>query len=84
MLGLLGGQLFRKNGLHSYENKCALLLADLFLCSYENESLDKLIMEDKKKLARKFNLSHRYIDNITSFNNKRFKELISDIKPYNF
>ena len=60
---------------------CAPLLADLFLCSYENEFLDKLIKESKRKLARKFNLSYRYIDDLISFNNKRFKEFISDIYP---
>ena len=38
---------------------CALLLADLFLYSYENEFSDKLINEGKRKLARKFNLSYR-------------------------
>ena len=58
---------------------CAPLLADLFLYSYENEFLDKLIKEGKRKLARKLNLS--YIDDFISFNNKRFKELISDIYP---
>ena len=35
----------------------------------------------KAKLARKFNLSYRYIDGLISFNNKRFKEFISDIYP---
>ena len=60
---------------------CAPLLADLFLYSYENEFLDKLIKEGKGKLARKFNLSYRYIDDLISFNNKRFKEFISDIYP---
>ena len=60
---------------------CAPLLADLFLYSYENEFLDKLIKEGKRKLARKFNLSYRYIDDLISFNNKRFKEFISDIYP---
>ena len=59
----------------------APLLADLFLYSYENEFLDKLIKEGKRKLARKFNLSYRYIDDLISFNNKRFKEFISDIYP---
>ena len=34
-----------------------------------------------RKLARKFNLSYRYIDDLISFNNKRFKEFISDIYP---
>ena len=52
---------------------CAPFLADLFLCSYENEFLDKLIKEGKRKLATKFNLSHRYTDDLSSFNNKRFK-----------
>ena len=55
--------------------------ADLFLYSYENEFLDKLIKEGKRKLARRFNLSYRYIDDLISFNNKRFKEFISDIYP---
>ena len=48
---------------------------------YENEFLDKLIKEGKRKLARRFNLSYRYIDDLISFNNKRFKEFISDIYP---
>ena len=43
--------------------------------------MDKLIKEGKRKLARKFNLSHRYIDDLISFNNKKFKEFISDIYP---
>ena len=37
--------------------------------------------EGKRKLARKFNLSYHYIDDLISFNNKRFKEFISDIYP---
>ena len=60
---------------------CAPLLANLFLYSYENEFLDKLIKEGKRKLARKFNRSYHYIDDLISFNNKRFKEFISDIYP---
>ena len=62
---------------------CAPLLADMFLYSYENEFLDKLIKEGKRKLARKFNLSYRYIDDLISFNNTRFKEFSSDIYPKN-
>ena len=44
---------------------CAPLLDDLFLYSYENELLDKLVKEGKRKLARKFNLSYRYIDTLS-------------------
>ena len=65
----------------SMGTNCAPLLADLFLYSYENEFLDKLIKEGKRKLARRFNLSYRYIDDLISSNNKRFKEFISDIYP---
>ena len=59
----------------------APLLADLFLYSYENEFLDKLIKEGKRKLARKFSLSYRYIYVLIFFNNKRFNEFIPDIYP---
>ena len=76
-----GGQLSQQMVGILMGTNCAPLLADLFLYSYENEFLDKLIKEGKRKLARKFNLSYRYIDDLISFNNKRFKEFISDIYP---
>ena len=41
------------------------------------EFLGKLIKEGK----RKFNLSYRHIDDLTSFNNKIFKEFFSYIYP---
>ena len=75
-----GGQLFRQTiGIPMGTN--ITLLADFFLYSYEREVLDKLIKEGKRKLARKFNLSYRYIDELIFFNNTRFKEFISDIYP---
>ena len=64
-----GGQLFRQMVGIPMGTNCAPLLADLFLYSYENEFLDKLIKEGKRKL------------DLISFNNKRFKEFISDIYP---
>ena len=76
-----GGRLLRQMVDIPMETNCAPLLADLFLYSYKNEFLDKLIKEGKRKLARKFNLSHRYIDDLISFNNIRFIEFISDIYP---
>ena len=57
-----GGQLFRQMAGIPMGTNSAPLLANLFLCFYENEFLDKLIKEGKRKLARKFNLSYRYID----------------------
>ena len=76
-----GRQLFRQMVGIPKRTNCAPLLADLFLYCYENEFLEKLIKKDKRKLARKFNLSYRYIDDFISFNNKRFKEFISDNYP---
>ena len=72
---------FSDKGLAPMGTNCAPLLADLFLYPFENEFLDKLIKEGKRKLARKLNLSYHYIDDLISFNNKRFKEFISDIYP---
>ena len=76
-----GGQLFRQMIGIPMGTNCAPLLADLFLYSNENKFLDKLIKEGKRKLARKFNLSYRYTDDVISFNNKRLKEFISYIYP---
>ena len=72
-----GGQLFRQMIGIPMGTNCVPLLADLFLYSYESEFLDKLVKECKRRLAKKFNLSYRYIDGLISFNNKRFKEFIS-------
>ena len=44
-----GGQLFRQMVGIPMGTNCAPLLADLFLYSYENEFLDKLIKEGKKE-----------------------------------
>ena len=79
MLGLVDS--FSNKWLAFLWENCAPLLADLFLYSYENEFLDKLIKEGRRKHARKFSLSYHYIDDLISFNNKSFKEFISDIYP---
>ena len=50
-----GRQLFQQTVGIPMRTNCAPLLADLFLYSYENEFLDKLIKEGKRNLARKFN-----------------------------
>ena len=60
----------------------APLLADLFLYSYENDVLDKLIKEGKRQLARKFNLTYHYIDDLISINNERFKKFIFNINLF--
>ena len=67
-----GGQLFRQTVGIPMGTNCAPLLPELFLCSYQNEFLDTLIKEGKRKLARKFDLLYHYTDDLISFNNRRF------------
>ena len=61
-----GGQLFQQMIGIPMGTNCVPLLANLFLYSYESEFLDKLVKEGKRKLARKFNLSYHYIDDLIS------------------
>ena len=72
MTELLVDKIYVRFGGHFYGNKLSPSLADLFLHSYKNEFLDILIKEGRRKLARKFNLSYCYIDDLISFNDKRY------------
>ena len=58
---------------------CVPLLADLFLYSHETEYLDRLLSKGNRTLARKFNFTYRYIDNLISFRNKNFQKYLSKI-----
>ena len=78
-----GGRLFRQViGIGSpMGTNCAPLLADLFLHSYENEFLNNMIKSGHIRLARSFNLCHRYIDDLIVFNNKKFLDYLKEIYP---
>ena len=60
---------------------CAPLLADLFLCSYENEFLDNMIRSGHRRLARSFNLCYKYTDDLIVFNNKKILDYHKKINP---
>ena len=58
-----------KSTVHALANSkqlmsCATLLADLFLCSYESEFLQKLVKDKKIQEARAFNFTYRYINDV--------------------
>jgi hypothetical protein len=55
---------------------CAPLLADLFLYSYEADFIQELLRKNEKKLARSFNFTFRYIDDVFSLNNSRFGDFV--------
>jgi hypothetical protein len=60
---------------------CAPLLADLFLCSYEVEFIQKLLQEKKKSLAVAFNLTFRYIEMVLSISNDQLHSYVDLIYP---
>ena len=55
---------------------CAPLLADLFLYSYEADFIQGFLKKNEKKLARSFNFTFRYIDNVLSLNSSRFGDFV--------
>ena len=67
-----GGQIFQQSVGIPMGTNCAPLLADLFLYSYEAEFIQTLTKNGDKKLARFFNFTFRYIDDVLSLSNPRF------------
>ena len=59
---------------------CAPLLANLFLFTYEYEYMQKL-EKDNIHLARNFNFTFRFIDDLESVNNPDFEDHIENIYP---
>jgi hypothetical protein len=60
---------------------CSFLLADLFLYSYEADFIQGLLKKNEKKLARSFNFTFWYIDDVISLNNFRFGDFVDRIYP---
>jgi hypothetical protein len=60
---------------------CAPLLADLFLYSYETDFIQGLLKKNEQMLARSFNHTFRYIDDVLSLDNSRFGDFVDRIYP---
>jgi hypothetical protein len=60
---------------------CAPLLCDLFLYSYEADFIQGLLRKNEKKLARSFNFTFRYIDDVLSLNYSRFGDFVDRSYP---
>ena len=57
---MFGGRVFQQ----TVGTICAPLLADLFFYSYEADFIQGLLKKNEKKLARCFNFTFRYIDDV--------------------
>lgn len=60
------GTCFSTDNRHSHGYQL-LLLADLFLYSFEADFIKSFLRKNKKKLVRFFNFTVRYIDDVLSF-----------------
>ena len=58
---------------------CAPLFTDLFLYSYMEDFIQGLLKKIEKKLARSFNFTFRYIEDVLSFNNSKFDNFVNRI-----
>ena len=70
-----GGLIFQQTIGITIGTNCAPLLADLFLYSYEEECVQRLLQAGKKHLAQQFNFTYRYIDDV--FSEKKTQNLQS-------
>ena len=81
IFAMFGGRVFQQTvGIHMCTN-CAPLLVDLLLYSYEADFIQGLLKKNEKKLARSFNFTFRYIDDVLSLNNSRFGDFVDRIYP---
>ena len=58
---------------------CAPLLADIFLYSYETEFIQTLIKSVERHLAKSFNFTCRYFDDVFSLNNHKCSDYVYGI-----
>ena len=74
---MFGGRVFQQTvGYIPMGTNCAPLLADLFLYSYESESIQGLLMKNEKRLTRSFNFTFRYIDDVLSLYNSKVGDFL--------
>ena len=78
---MFGGCVFQQTvSIHMCTN-CAPLLTDTFVYSYEADLIQGFLKKNGKKLARSFNFTIRYIDDVLSLNNSRFGDFVDRLYP---
>ena len=78
---MLGGRALPQTVDIPMGTNCTPLLADLFLYSYEEDFIQWFLKKNEKKLARSFNFTFRYIDDVLSLTNSRFGDFVDRIYP---
>ena len=78
---MFGGPGFQPTVDIPVDTNCASLLVDLFLYSYKADFIQELLKKSQKQLARSFNFTFRYIDDVLSLNNSIFGDFAGRIYP---
>jgi hypothetical protein len=78
---MLSGRVFQQTVGIPMRINCTPLLPDLFIYSYDVYFIQGLLKKNEMKLARSFNFTFRYIDDVLSLINSRFGDFIDRINP---
>ena len=81
IFAMFGGRIFQQTVGIPMVTNCTPVLVDLFLYSYEADFIQGLLQKKENKLARSFNFTFRYIDDVLSLNNSRFVDFVDHIYP---
>ena len=76
---VFAGKVFQQIFGISMGTNCILLLADIFLYSYEAEFIQSLLSIGRKQLVSGFNFTYRYIDDVLSINNPEFDNFLGQM-----
>ena len=71
---------FSTDSRHTYGYKLCSSSRRLVPLSYEADFIQGLLKKNEKKLARSFNFTFRYIDDVLSLNNSRFGDFVDPIE----
>jgi len=78
---IFGGRVFQQTVGIPMDTNCAPLLADLFIYSYQAESIQGFLKKNEKQLAHSYNFTVRYIDGVFSLNNSKLSDYVDRIYP---
>ena len=60
---------------------CALLVADLFLFSYERDFMKSLSIDNQAGIIEAFNSVSKYLDDLLNIDNLYFEAVVNQIYP---
>jgi hypothetical protein len=81
IFAMFGGRVYQQAVYSPMHINCASLLTDFLLYSYKADFLQGLLKKNEKKLARSFNFTFRYIDDVLLLNNSNFWDFVDRIYP---